>query len=245
MPKRIMPPAIGPASRLALRLQLPTQADRLVAEEALHAMNADALIELHAVAGGLARVVADAPHRRRQRVVLDQLAPGRLVVARLGVVEPLLDVLARRAGVVAGRQAMDVVRALVAPGAGLVREARADVQCDCEGFVHHAGEPSSGSSNRPKRWMLRSAPAWMRAITSGLGCGLKRWGKRLCGRRYSSTGTCWRIFETPVTSPSRASKTGKIPDSFARRAIRIVSPESVPQPRSVPQPSGQGTKTCR
>ena len=42
-----------------------------------------------------------------------------------------------------------------------------------------------------------------------------------------------------VRSPSRASNTGKMPDSFAKRAILIVSFEALPQP------SGQGTNTCR
>ena len=159
MPKRIMPPAIGPGledrdsmpaarevvgggqaggsraddqhaltGRLALDGELPALPDRLIAEEALDAVDAHGLVEFAAVAGGLAGVVADAAHDGGQRVVLDELAPRRLVVAGLGVVEPLLDVLARRAGVVARRQAVDVL-----PGAPRARS----LSC------------SRGSSRRP------------------------------------------------------------------------------------------------
>ena len=186
------------AGRLGVRGQAPALADRLVAEEALDAVDADGLVELRAVAGGLARVVADASHHGGQRVVLDELAPRRLVVAGLGVVEPVLDVLAGRAGVVARRQPVHVHGPLLAPGAGLVGEARADVQRDRERLVHHAppspfasaragraarmGSPPPSPSS-PKRRMLRSAPAWMRAITSARGSGSNRCAKRLCGRR--------------------------------------------------------------
>ncbi len=86
-------------------------------------------------------MVADAAHHGGQRVVLDELAPGGLVVAGLGVVEPLLDVLAGGAGVVARRQAVDVLRALLAPGPGLVGQARADLQRDREGLVHQRRSP--------------------------------------------------------------------------------------------------------
>ena len=95
-----------------------------------------------AVAGGLARVVADPAHDGGERVVRHDLAPRRLVVALLGVVEPPLDVLAGRAGVVARRQQVHVDRPLGAPGAGLVGQAGADVQRDREGLVHHCSSRS-------------------------------------------------------------------------------------------------------
>ena len=148
------------ARRLGVDVELPAPADRLVAEEALDRVDADRLVELGPVAGGLARVVADPPHDRRERVVLDQLAPGALVAGLplLGLVQPGLDVLAGRAGVVAGRQPVDVDGALGAPAAGLVGEAGADVERDRVGLV------LIGSS--PKRRMLASAIPWIRSITS-------------------------------------------------------------------------------
>ena len=169
------------AGRLGVKGELPALPDRLIAEEPLDAVDPDGVVDLGAVAGGLARVVADTSHHGGQRVVLYELTPGGLVVAGLGVVEPLLDVLAGGAGVVAGRQAVDVHRALLAPGAGLVREARAGIQRDREGLIHH--DVSSGSDRSPKRRILRSAPAWMRAIISVRGSGLNRCAKRFCGRR--------------------------------------------------------------
>ena len=95
----------------------PAVLDRLVAEEALHRVDPDRLVELAAVAGGLAGVVTDAPHDRRERVVLHDLAPSPLVAlgTLLGLIQPALDVFAGRAGVVAGRQAMRVDGALGPP----------------------------------------------------------------------------------------------------------------------------------
>src|SRR5690606_27899846 len=110
--------------------ELPAAAQRLVAEEALDGIDAHALVEMAAVASGLARVVADAAHRSGQRVVPREHAPGLLVVAGLRVEQPALDVLARRAGVVAGRQPVHVLRAHGAPGARAVGEARARVERD-------------------------------------------------------------------------------------------------------------------
>ena len=169
------------AARLGVERELPATPYRLVAEEALDAVDADGLVELASIAGGLAGVVADASHDRRQRVVADELAPRGLVVTGLRVVEPLLDVLARRTGVVARRQAVNVTRAFVAPGSGLVRQARSDVEGYCEWLVHQ--RTPSVLPSRPKRRMLRSAPAWMRAITSVRCSGANRCAKRFCNRR--------------------------------------------------------------
>ena len=211
MPKRIMPPASGPASRIVTacparaswyaadrpegpapttstrlparlrrRRELPAEAQGLVADEALDRVDADALVQLRAVAGGLARVIADAAHAGRQRVGFGQQPPGPFVVARLGVEQPALDVLARRAGVVARRQAVDVDRPHRAPGAGVVGQAGAGVERDRERLLHVA---SSGSPSRPKRCTLRSARAWMRATRSACPGGLNRCAKRVCGLR--------------------------------------------------------------
>src|SRR6185437_6457537 len=98
------------------------------------------------------------------------------VVALLGVKEPLLHVLPRGTAVRAGWELAHVLRALGAPGAGLVGQARRRVERDCEWLVHH-------SSTSPKRLMLRSARSWMRAIRSLRSSGLNRCAKRRCGRR--------------------------------------------------------------
>ncbi len=118
------------------RRELPAALQRFVAEEALDRVDADRLVELAAVARGLARVIADAPHDRRQRIVLGQRSPRGFVVAGLGVIQPALDVLAGRAGVVARRQAIQIDRPVGAPRAGLVGEARADIEGDGERLVH-------------------------------------------------------------------------------------------------------------
>ena len=105
------------------RRETPIALDRLVAEEALDRIDADRLVDLRTVAGGLAGVIADAPHHGGQRIVLREHAPGVFVIAGFGVVEPGLDILAGRAGVIARRQAVDIDRPHGAPGAGLIGEA--------------------------------------------------------------------------------------------------------------------------
>ena len=124
------------AGRSGGRRQLPALRDRLVAEEPLDRVDADRGVELGAVARRLARVVADPAHDRRERVVGDEPPPRRLVAAVLGRVQPALDLLAGRAGVVARREPVDVDRTLAAPGAGVVGQAGADVQRDRERLVH-------------------------------------------------------------------------------------------------------------
>ena len=122
-------------------------------------MDIHCLVELGPVAGILAGVIAGAPHDRRQRVIGDEGFPGSTVIALLGVVEPALDILAGRAGVIARWQAIGVNRALAAPAAGFVEQATADIQgyrkWSFGGFVAHGLSSSSASSL--KRRMLRSA----------------------------------------------------------------------------------------
>ena len=69
------------ARGLARDVDGPALSDCLVAEEALDRVDPHGLVELRAVAGGLAGVVADPPHDRRERVVLHQLAPRPLIAA--------------------------------------------------------------------------------------------------------------------------------------------------------------------
>jgi hypothetical protein len=96
------------AARRRVDRELPVFCRGTIAEESFDRMDADAAVEPGAVAGVLARVIADAPVHRRQRVVADERFPGGAKLAGLGEREPSPDVLARRAGVVAGRQQIDI-----------------------------------------------------------------------------------------------------------------------------------------
>ncbi len=96
-------------------LERPAAADRLIAEEPLDPMDPNGGVELRAVARGLAGVVTDPAHDRGQGVVVYERSPRYFVVTVLRFVEPGLNVLPGRAGVVAGRHAIDVRGALVAP----------------------------------------------------------------------------------------------------------------------------------
>ena len=125
------------------RREFPAVADRRVAEETLDRIDADRFVDMRAIAGVFAGVIADPAHHRRHRVVERQCAPGGLVVAGLGVVEPGLNIFAGRTGVVAGRQPIDIDRPRGAPRSGQVGEAGADIETDCEGMIHQASPSSS------------------------------------------------------------------------------------------------------
>ena len=86
------------------------QGQAVVAEEALHAADADRLVVRGPVAGRLARVVADPAGDRRHRVVLHDREVAVEVALVLDVVQVLLDLLAGRAGVVARRRLVPVDR---------------------------------------------------------------------------------------------------------------------------------------
>ena len=131
------------AGFLSGRDELPAAFDRLVAEKALDRIDAHGLVHLRAVAGPFAGVVADAAHGGRERVVLDELAPGLLVVARFGMEQPGLDVFPGRALMVARRQAVDVNGSGVAPRAGVVDQGTAHVKGDGERLLHADG-PQKG-----------------------------------------------------------------------------------------------------
>ena len=83
---------------------------REIAKEALDGVDADRGVELSAIAGRFAGVVADPPVHRRQRVVPHQVLPSLLVPAGLCEVQPTLNVLAGGTGAVTGRQEVVVDR---------------------------------------------------------------------------------------------------------------------------------------
>ena len=107
----------------------PVFARRQIAQESLHRVDADRRIQLASIARGLARVVADPPVHRGQRVVARQHVPGLAVLSSLRQIEPSLDVLARRTGMIAGRQQINIdgppqADRTRAPHAGQIRERR-------------------------------------------------------------------------------------------------------------------------
>ena len=100
------------ARLLVRRLEPPPLLNRAIAEEALDGMDADRAVQLLAVAGALAGVIADPAVHSGHGVVRDQGPPGPLETPGLSLGEPRLDVLAGRAGMVARREQVDVDRAL-------------------------------------------------------------------------------------------------------------------------------------
>ena len=137
----------SPAGGHRGRIRTPPFAQRPVAEKPFDRVDPDRLVHGGAVARRLAGVEAGATHDRRKRIVEHDLAPRRLVGTILGVVEPLLDVLPGRAGVVARWQAVHVDGSLHPPRSCPVGQARADVEGDGERLVHQS--PLSASSASP------------------------------------------------------------------------------------------------
>ena len=154
-----------------------------------------------------------------QRVGRHEQPPRRLVVARLGVVEPTLDVLAGRAGAVARREPRRRRRGARSATSRCGWQAGADVEGDGERALHR--------SVVPVRRGARAAVAGDVAVGDRPGCAATMSGRApasarrggrsaAAARRYSSTGTRRRIGDTAVTSPSSASNTGKSPDSLGQ-----------------------------
>jgi hypothetical protein len=73
-------------------------------------MDGDRAVQFDPVAGRLARVVADPPGDRRHRVVLENRDVPVEIAVVFDVIQVLLDLLAGRAGVVAGRRLVAVDR---------------------------------------------------------------------------------------------------------------------------------------
>jgi len=93
-----------------LNWQLPAFFSGPVAEKPLDGVDADGAVEFLAIAVILARMVTDAAVNCRQWIVSHERQPRLAVPALPRVGEPGLNVLASRAGVIAGRQEVDVNR---------------------------------------------------------------------------------------------------------------------------------------
>ena len=98
------------ARRLAQARVAPSLLDRGVAEEPLDRVYADRAVEMPAIAAVLARMIADPPMHRRQRVVGDEGPPRFLEAPALRQAEPGLNVLAGGTGMIARRQQVVVHR---------------------------------------------------------------------------------------------------------------------------------------
>ena len=116
----------------------PPALERLIAQETLYRIDAYRRIQLAAVAHVFTRVIANPAHDRGQRVVFHQFPPRSLVVAFLGVIQPVLNIFPGRAGIVARWQSVYIHRARCAPRSGQVGEAGAGIQCNGEGELFHA-----------------------------------------------------------------------------------------------------------
>jgi len=111
-----------------------------VAQVPLDVMDGDGLVEARAVAGALAGMRADPAAHGRERVLLRELAPGRLGPVGLDQGEVRLDVLAGGTGRTAGRPLVRIHRAREAPVAGAVGGAAAGL----EGEPAHEGASARG-----------------------------------------------------------------------------------------------------
>ena len=102
-------------------------------------MDADRRVERAAIAGAFARMVADPAVHRRHRVVPHQRLPRLAILPRLGEPQPRLDVLACGAGVVAGRQQIDIDRMGGARRSGFAPVGHVDQRAHVADAVVHAG----------------------------------------------------------------------------------------------------------
>ncbi len=92
--------------------QRPFVLRREIAQKAFDCVNTDRRVEVLAITARFARVIADPAMHARQRIVPDERLPGLSKLGGLGERQPSLDVLAGRAGDIAGRQEIDIDRPL-------------------------------------------------------------------------------------------------------------------------------------
>ena len=228
-----------PAGGCGRRRQLPALLDRLVAEKALDSIDADRTVQLGPVTGSLTRVVTDPPHDCREGVVAHQPPPRGLIAAILSGVEPPLDLLPGRAGVVARWQPVDVDGTLAAPAAGVICQAGPHVQCDRKRFVHRS---HSSPESRSYRAMLRSASCCSWPSTWVFGGSPNRWAKRTGraeGHNMGRTKGSRRRRLVPCVS-----RTGQ--DHDPRRAAGLLpgSAAGGDDVDSVPDRKGDNSRLC-
>jgi hypothetical protein len=125
-----------PAAGLLRLLELPPFLQGKVAQEAFDGMDTDSAVRECAIAHVFTGVIADAAVDRGQRIIPHEFTPGALEVAGLRQRQPRLDVLASRAGVIAGRQKIDVLGPLAAQRACTFIVAR-EVRALCQIGVTH------------------------------------------------------------------------------------------------------------
>jgi len=101
-------------------------------------MNAHGTVGEGTITNVLARVVTDAAVNRGQRVIFNQLTPRALVVSGLGERQPRLNILAGGAGIIAGRQEINIFRPARAQRARTFTVAR-QVRALCEIGVQGVG----------------------------------------------------------------------------------------------------------
>jgi hypothetical protein len=101
-------------------VEFPAALDRFISQKTLHRVDADGAIQIVAIAYRFTRVIANPPHDGGKRIVFGERTPGMFIVARFGMIQPALDVLAGRTGGVAGRQAIHINRPLGAPRSGAI-----------------------------------------------------------------------------------------------------------------------------
>ncbi len=114
------------AGRRRSRRIVPAFRRRTIAEEALHRVDRHRRVHFAAIAAGFARMIADPAMSGGQRVVGYQQFPRVAVFPGLGQREPALDVLAGRAGIVAGRPQVGPYRVTGAERTGAPVERQVD-----------------------------------------------------------------------------------------------------------------------
>lgn len=107
----------------------------LITEKTFHGIDPDGVVQLPAVAGGFAGVIADPAHDDGKRILFHDLVPRLLVALFLGETEPRLNRLAGRADLVARRHPADVNGTLGPPGARKIKETRRRIESHRKWFL--------------------------------------------------------------------------------------------------------------
>ena len=86
-------------------------------------MNADGLIQLAPITGGFTRVITHATMNRREGILFHNFPPGLFIFPLLRLIQPVLNIFAGRAALIAGRKVINIDRTHRPPVARMVGQA--------------------------------------------------------------------------------------------------------------------------
>ena len=140
-----------PFTGIPARLNGPSLFNGEITQEAFNGMYCHRFIKIFSITACLAGMVTGSAVRAWERISVYEFAPGGFEISIPGMGQPALDILARRAGMIARRQVIDPDRMLAPDRADAFAGRVLKDACEILGYQAHAGVPVSETGNRDTR----------------------------------------------------------------------------------------------